>query len=987
MADQTDKASKASGNAQDDDLINNLLNDPEALNDLLSKENANSTVKAADAVDYEDIDDDDLADDEDAPVQSANKATNGGLPTDNDLDAILGVGGTNEQDLDDLFGDDAPGGPAGVDMSFDFEDEETRPHSSDTVPDREVHGAGFPTSGATDPDAFDYEQARVLNGLHLLLDPDNPPAPPENEEEVFKAMWPTFRPDMVPKFQSLFPTRPAYYIGKTPLKPPKPFQPTKIHLDLAPDQAKAFRAPSFAKLTALERSTEAEQKGLVAFIEEDSGQDSDEDDIELEDKMYEEVGGVSWEEMQLICQDWEFETLEPLDSPPELSKDVNSPSDDLFGGDWDKTLEDSAPKRRKVAHPDASFYLRPAREVPSFDDPLAATAKLARRVILDSSDPDLLFETIEPSQVNNRKRPFDNLRQAMAPNVVKDISSRYNLSNDSAYDTLTKSHQSKVRSDLGTLTVKHSLPALKLQYPFYKVELNTKEARSFHRPSMEFAAHGKVFFQPPKRIKNKHRKGKDIQEVFDDSHSLTLGDNSHVVLLEYSEEHPTVISNVGMGNRLINYYRKKNATDTETPKYELGETKILFPHDKSPFDNFGTVDPGEIVPTLYNSMYRAPLYKHTPKSTDFLVIRSSTGVHGKQYTMRNIDHLYIAGQEFPFTEVPGTHSRKVTTAQKNRMKMIAYRQIYKNNMQGVRIEDITRHIRDSTDMQNRQKLKEFLTYDKDNKWWSADPKDLPPPGDAIRNMIKPEDVCLIDSMQVGLRHLQDAGYAKDNDIEDDEAKEGDSLEEQLAPWNTTKNFIGATQGKTMLQLHGEGDPTGSGLGFSFLKVSMKGGFKPLGESVEDKLNAKNNGHNYNVAAQNKAYEDTIQRIWGAQKASLSADVELEGLDMDDIHAEGNEAGHSRSRSQAATPGPTPHHGDDETGTQFSSFSQGSQRGKVLRIKRMQKTSHGKTEPMEEIVRNPKVIREYIRRREAMEMNNLEYVPISDLISPQFSERC
>ena len=39
----------------------------------------------------------------------------------------------------------------------------------------------------------------------------------------------------------------------------------------------------------------------------------------------------------------------------------------------------------------------------------------------------------------------------------------------------------------------------------------------------------------------------------------------------------------------------------------------------------------------------------------------------------------------------------------------------------------------------------------------------------------------------------------------------------------------------MLKLHGEGDPTGRGEGFSFIRISMKDIFLKAGESAQDKL--------------------------------------------------------------------------------------------------------------------------------------------------------
>jgi len=43
----------------------------------------------------------------------------------------------------------------------------------------------------------------------------------------------------------------------------------------------------------------------------------------------------------------------------------------------------------------------------------------------------------------------------------------------------------------------------------------------------------------------------------------------------------------------------------------------------------------------------------------------------------------------------------------------------------------------------------------------------------------------------------------------------------LAPWNLTSNFISVQNGKGQLQLEGLGDPTGTGRGFSYLRVPQK----------------------------------------------------------------------------------------------------------------------------------------------------------------------
>ena len=468
-------------------------------------------------------------------------------------------------------------------------------------------------------------------------------------------------------------------------------------------------------------------------------------------------------------------------------------------------------------------------------------------------------------------------------------------------------------------------------------------------------------------------KGKTTQDIFRTTKDMSLNDNSNVLLLEYSEEHPVMMSNFGMGSRLVNYYRRKNMEDTTRPKLDIGETAVLLPQDKSPFSIFGHVDPGQITPTLHNSMYRAPVFKQEPKPTDFLMIRNATGIDGVNWYLRNIENINVVGQQFPSVDVPGPHSRKVTTASKNRLKMISYRYVRRNKPHRVAVHEITKHFADTTDMQNRQKMKEFMKFNKDEREWEMRPGESIPDPDAIRAMVKPEDVCLLEATQVGQQHLFDAGFSKENEESDeDEGKEGQSIEQQLAPWYTSRNFLHAASGKAMLQLHGEGDPTGRGEAFSFLRTSMKGGFKAVGESVEDKLDAKKlkelGGHSYNVAKQQRSYEESIRRIWDGQKQSLSSTIEHSDTDMDQDDAEEAEASFGRGmtpRSEAQTPAAFRRR-DDETTSQFSRFSAESQSGKVLRITRYITDKYDNVEAIPEIVRDPRVIRQYLKRRHDME---------------------
>ena len=485
-----------------------------------------------------------------------------------------------------------------------------------------------------------------------------------------------------------------------------------------------------------------------------------------------------------------------------------------------------------------------------------------------------------------------------------------------------------------------------------------------------------VAFSKPRFTKRKHLKGKDARSIFHSAKDLSMGDNSNALLLEYSEEYPTMMSNFGMGNRVINYYRRRTVEDSSRPKLDIGETAVLLPQDKSPFSIFGHIDPGHTTPTILNNMYKAPVFKHEPNPTDFLVIKNKTGIGGPTWYLRNIENLCVVGQEFPSVDVPGPHSRKVTTAAKHRLKMISYRLMRRKPHHRIGVSDVTKHFADTTDMQNRQKMKEFLQFSRDSKEWEMRPGEDIPDRDSIRTMVKPEDVCLLESMQVGQQHLQDAGFSKgDDESEEEEGKEGQSIEQQLAPWFTSRNFLNAAQGKAMLQLHGEGDPSGRGEAFSFIKTSMKGGFRAMGESVEDKLDARKlkefGGHSYNVAKQQKSYEESIRRIWEAQERSLSSTVEQSDVDVEDDQAEEGEeipSGLRTPRSEVQISALSRRH-DDDTTSQLSKFSTDSQTGKILRISRTMRDSRGNLENSQDVTRDPRVIRQYLKRRHAREAEN------------------
>ena len=794
---------------------------------------------------------------------------------------------------------------------------------------------------------------------------------PDRTEEVsmddFYRAFPEFSSNQHPDFLELFPQRPLRYRRKQPVKPPKPVVPTKVSLDLLPDQERLFKAHKAAD--------GPQRDGLVYFAPNHAAQDESDDDLALSDfDVNERIGGVTAQDLILLCEDWDIPSID--------AASVVSREDDYMDGDWDAEERNRPRKkaRKNVLDTDLSMSLQ-APEL-SFEDPERATARLAKSVALDMNDPNLLIDEIEPQQKRRTNSGGRDLKRDTA--MSKNLAKRYNISNDEAYDLLKENHQHKIRSTLGNNATEHSLPAARLQYPFYKVHLDNKQKRAFHRPHLEIrdAFRKELRFSKPKHTKRKHLKGKKVHELFAKAEDLSVGDNSNMLLLEYSEEAPLMMSNFGMGNRLVNYYRKKNSDDNDRPKRDVGDTQVLLPQDKSPFSNFGHVDSGEVVPTIQNAMYRAPVFAHQTKSTDFLVGVSSTYMSGHRLYIRNVENLHTVGQQFPVSEVPTEHSRKVTNAAKFRLRTLAYRILRKsqNPMPGQKRKALTNenlmpHLPGHDMPQLRSKMREFMKYEraagKDGAGvWTVGQGKQVPDEETLRTWITPTDICLLDSMQVGVQHLADLGYSsrgKDLEKEDDDVDEGANIEIQLAPWHATRTFLAATQSKAMLALHGEGDPTGRGEAFSFVKTSMKGGFQAYGESAQDKIQAKKRkdtgGHSYNVAQQQKAYDDSIRRIWDKQKESLSNDIEMSDIEPDEEH-EAPQGAYPTGR--AATPRssfgtPAASRYDDESASQFSRGS--ANRGeKVLTIARNTKDKFGNPTTEYEKVTNPRVIQLYRKRK-------------------------
>uniref|UniRef100_H2YZ45 Transcription initiation factor TFIID subunit 1 histone acetyltransferase domain-containing protein n=1 Tax=Ciona savignyi TaxID=51511 RepID=H2YZ45_CIOSA len=411
----------------------------------------------------------------------------------------------------------------------------------------------------------------------------------------------------------------------------------------------------------------------------------------------------------------------------------------------------------------------------------------------------------------------------------------WNLSNDNFYDP-RKAVSDSLAIGLMSSVLQHSIPSMELQPMFFPTFMNPTKLQFFHRPQFRRYQHGPMakagFHNVHCVMKHLRKKAKQREqeraasgggEVFfmRNTHDLSALDG-HIILAEYSEEYPPLMSQVGMAIKVKNYHKRKPDKDSDPPRYRYGET--VFSHS-SPF--LGSLAPGQSLQAFECNMYRAPIYEHRSCVTDFLIIRTR-----HNYFIRHVPCIFSVGQLCPLLEVPGPNSKKATNHVRDFLQVFIYRMFAKScdKPKKIRMEEIRKAFPNHSESSIRKRLKlcaDFHRTGQDSNWWVIKSDFRLPTEDEMRSMVSPEQTCSFYSMIAAEQRLKDAGYGEKTMLyqpEDDNEEEHQlKVDEEVlnAPWNTTRAFISAIKGKCLLQVTGQADPTGCGEGFSYVKVPMK----------------------------------------------------------------------------------------------------------------------------------------------------------------------
>ncbi|PHT96896.1 Transcription initiation factor TFIID subunit 1 [Capsicum chinense] len=331
--------------------------------------------------------------------------------------------------------------------------------------------------------------------------------------------------------------------------------------------------------------------------------------------------------------------------------------------------------------------------------------------------------------------------------------------------------------------------------------------------------------------------------------------DGHVFLMEYCEERPLLLGNVGMGARLCTYYQKLSPNDQQGTLMRSGNTGLgsvltLDPADKSPF--LGDIKPGCSQSSLETNMYRAPIFQQKVSSTDYLLVRSTKG----KLSIRRIDRIDVVGQQEPHMEVTSPGSKGVQTYIMNRLLVYMYRQFRAIEKRGsrpfIRADELSAQFPSLSEAFLRKRLKHCADLQRRSNGqfqWVMRFNFRIPSEEELRRMVSPESVCAYESMQAGLHRLKRLGItrlthptglsAAMNQLPDEAialaAASHIERELQITPWNLSSNFVACTnqdrENIERLEITGVGDPSGRGLGFSYVRTTTKA---PISNAISKK---------------------------------------------------------------------------------------------------------------------------------------------------------
>lgn len=248
------------------------------------------------------------------------------------------------------------------------------------------------------------------------------------------------------------------------------------------------------------------------------------------------------------------------------------------------------------------------------------------------------------------------------------------------------------------------------------------------------------------------------------------------------------------------------------------------------------------------------------------MITFKKGKDGKEGVfIREVEHLYVIGQEEPKLEVYPPQSKQFNNYLKKKIQTYTYKLYNEIGFNaGINFKHFSNLFPTVTEQILKKNFREMkIEIDKNICYYTKIPTE-------DNNMqITPENICQYESSQFGLYKLREIGiktltnpekisYSTNKFIQQvnllslikqvknpEEQFLGRLIEGELlsTPWNITQNFLNAKQTKGMLSIKGTGDPSNGNGGFSFLKMPVKS-YNENNKSIKEEIdNLKKSNNN------------------------------------------------------------------------------------------------------------------------------------------------
>lgn len=329
-----------------------------------------------------------------------------------------------------------------------------------------------------------------------------------------------------------------------------------------------------------------------------------------------------------------------------------------------------------------------------------------------------------------------------------------------------------------------------------------------------------------------------------------------LVVYEYLERHPPLLSLAGMWSEHITYHRVPPGTDDDVPEglQTFGKLVVLTSADQE-LPMLGEVDAGVFpdgcVDAVHNKLFRAPVQPtgvDGPAAhgyVDFLLVRPAT--EERSFVLRAMPTVCLVGQTQPLVEVPHPRSRVFRDLQHALIRVRLFRAI----MHGNGVVDagaLERAFPESCKDAVRRAVREVAYYVGQSGTETArhfavkeEAVARIPQEAELRRMkagdsgehLDCEALCRLIAAEVGMQRLVDAGLAFAGPDELERSIGGLPLSQRVvarracailraAPWETTRALAAAVHGTGMLRLDGGSEPL-VGFGFAFSVRGCGGG--------------------------------------------------------------------------------------------------------------------------------------------------------------------